>query len=324
MTGRGPNRLGVSYVGASETLPEREDNSFRPVLHGFTLVELLVVITIIGILIALLLPAVQSAREAARRMQCTNHLKQIALAFHNYHAAYGVLPDAGKDKPGTTDCNGCCDSPYRGDWNFFYQIFPFIEQENLYNQTDNNTIYKTPISIYYCPSRRRAARYPSDTGTARSDYAGCAGESYSKANGPVVTRVCNPPVGFAEIRDGTSNTILLGEKFQKIFSFGWSGGDNEPYVNCGAFASSGDTDATRIAQYPPLADTTHPTECGENEQNPSDTSKVCWVTRFGSSHPGGVNVALADGSVRPISFSIDLQTFRWLCVRNDGNAVTLP
>jgi type II secretory pathway pseudopilin PulG len=178
-------------------------------------VELLVVITIIGILIALLLPAVQSAREAARRMQCTNHLKQIALAFHNYHAAYGVLPDAGKDKPGTTDCNGCCDSPYRGDWNFFYQIFPFIEQENLYNQTDNNVIYRTPIPIYYCPSRRRAARYPSDSGTARADYAGSAGESYSKANGPVVTRQCHPPVGFAEIRDGTSNTILLGENTKR-------------------------------------------------------------------------------------------------------------
>lgn len=293
----------------------------RRTLRGFTLVELLVVITIIGILIALLLPAVQSAREAARRLQCTNHLKQMALAFHNYHAAHGVLPDAGKDKPGSTECNGCCDSPYRGDWNFFYQILPYIEQEALYQHPDNNTIYKTPISIYYCPSRRRAARYPSDSGTARADYAGSAGDNLSKSNGPVVIRKCNPPVGFAEIRDGTSNTILLGEKFQKIFSFGWSGGDNENYVNSGAI---GDVDTRRVAQYPPASDDYHPPECGSNEQNASDTSKACWVSRFGSSHPGGVNVALADGSVRGIAFSIDLQTFRWLCVRNDGNPVTVP
>ncbi|MCS7305512.1 MAG: DUF1559 domain-containing protein [Thermoguttaceae bacterium] len=316
--------VGVCDVSGLPSLPWQKRGRHCYCLQAFTLVELLVVITIIGILIALLLPAVQAAREAARRMQCTNHLKQIALAFHNYHAAYSVLPDAGKDKPGTTDCNGCCDSPNRGDWNFFYQIFPFIEQENLYNDSDSNRICRTPMSIYYCPSRRRAARYPSDSGTARADYAGSAGESYSKANGPLVTRVCHPPVGFAEIRDGTSNTILLGEKYQKPISFGWSGGDNECYVNCGAFGSSGDTDATRVATYPPLSDAVHPSECGTNETDPSNTSAACWVSRFGSSHPGGFNVALADGSVRPLSFSIDLQIFRWLCVRNDGQAVSLP
>ena len=178
--------------------------------RAFTLVELLVVITIIGILIALLLPAVQSAREAARRMQCSNQLKQIALAFHNYHQACGALPDAGKDKPGSSLCNGCCNADNRGDWNFFYQIMPYVEQENLYNESSDTTVYRTPIAIYYCPTRRRPRRYPNDNGTARSDYAGCAGDKLKPANGAIVTRVCDPVVGFAEIRDGTSNTLLRG------------------------------------------------------------------------------------------------------------------
>ena len=280
--------------------------------RGFTLVELLVVITIIGILIALLLPAVQAAREAARRVQCTNHLKQISLAFHNYHAACGVLPDAGKDKPGSELCNGCCNAESRGEWNFFYQIMPYVEQENLYNEPSDTTIYRTPVAIYYCPTRRRPRRYPNDSGTARADYAGCAGERLKPANGAVVTRVCDPPVGFAEIRDGTSNTLLLGEKQTNPNYFGQSGGDNENYVNSGA-GYSGDVDQCRTAQYAPASDSEYPAEPPPQ-----------WISRFGSSHPGMFNGALADGSVRQLSFSIDLETFRRLCVRNDGKPVELP
>ena len=276
--------------------------------RGFTLVELLVVITIIGILIALLLPAVQAAREAARRTQCTNHLKQISLAFHNYHAACRVLPDGGKDKPGSQLCNGCCEADNRGDWNFWYQIMPYIEQDNLYNEPNNTTIYRTPVAIYYCPTRRRPARYPNDNGTARADYAGCTGDRHTSANGAVVRRVCDPAVDFAAIRDGTSNTLLLGEKQTNPNYFGQSGGDNEPYVNAGA-----DQDQFRNAQYPPAPDSEHPVE-----------PPAFWSTRFGSSHPGIFNGALADGSVRQFSFSLDMETFRRLCVRNDGLPVTLP
>jgi type II secretory pathway pseudopilin PulG len=188
------------------------------------LVELLVLITIIGILIALLLPAVQSAREAARRLQCSNNLKQIALAFHHYHVTHGVLPDAGKQKD---RCDGKIHSPgdgERGHWSFFYQIMPYIEQQNLYDEPDDVTICRTPIPLYYCPTRRRAARYPTDRGSARADYAGSTGD--------------------VMIRHGTSNTLLLREKQQNPHYFGRSGGDNEPYVDGGL-----DVNQVRLARW---------------------------------------------------------------------------
>jgi prepilin-type N-terminal cleavage/methylation domain-containing protein len=276
--------------------------------HGFTLVELLVVIAIIGILIAMLLPAVQAAREAARRMQCTNHLKQIALGFQNYHDTFGVLPDAGKDKGDV--CSGCCNADNRGDWNFLYQIMPFVEQQNLYNESKDTTIYQSPVPIYYCPTRRIAARYPSDTGYAKTDYAGCVGDTWGKPlNGAVVRRKCVGPVNLAAVRDGTSNTLLVGEKQTNVENLGGSGGDNEPYVNAGF-----DEDIVRIVStdWAPAPDSEHPKE----------TSGAFWSRRFGSSHPGIFNGAMVDGSVRAISFTTDIETLRRLAVRNDGQPVS--
>ncbi len=285
---------------------------------AFTLVELLVVITIIGILISLLLPAVQSAREAARRLQCTNNLKQIALAFHSYHVTWGVLPDAGKDdrpcgEPGPPHIAA---HNNRGEWNFFYQIMPHIEQMGLYNEPSHTTIYRTPVPLYYCPTRRRPGRYPTDSGTARADYAASSGDksistgSSTPSNGVVDVRTCAPPIDFAMIRDGLSNTLMLGEKLLHPNWFGRCGGDNEYYVNSGV-----DQDHIRNARPlntsgtlgPPIPDSQAPVG-----------NDPFWPQRFGSSHTGGFNAAMADGSVRSISYSIEPETFRRLCVRNDG------
>src|SRR6056297_3306690 len=130
--------------------------------RGFTLIELLVVIAIIAVLVALLLPAVQQAREAARRSSCKNNLKQIGLAFHNYHDVFQVLPDGGNDATGDLSdpdwpfntaggCSDCCNANNRGMWNWMYQIMPFIEAKNLYDETSDSEVYSTAVSIYNCP-----------------------------------------------------------------------------------------------------------------------------------------------------------------------------
>jgi prepilin-type N-terminal cleavage/methylation domain-containing protein/prepilin-type processing-associated H-X9-DG protein len=277
---------------------------------GFTLIELLVVIAIIAVLIALLLPAVQQAREAARRSQCKNNLKQIGLAFHNYHDITKALPDGGNDNTGKSSwpCGDCCNANTRGEWNWMYQILPQIEQANLYAVTSDTKIYQTPIGIYFCPSRRSPGLYGS---TAKSDYAGNAGDTLStNYNGAMIRRSCRGPISIANITDGTSNTLLVGEKQTNDKNFGGSGGDNEAWPNSGW-----DQDEIRFGAVgnEPQPDYLHPDE----------TTATFWSGRFGSIHSGGFNGVMCDGSVRFFSYNIDGEQFRRICVRNDGLVVSV-
>jgi len=317
------------------------NNPFRPALGGFTLVELLVVITIIGILIALLLPAVQGARESARRTQCANNLKQIALAFLNYHSAQGAFPDGGKNK-----CNppvhpavdpamcwtgehsdwGCC-GPYerdRSEWSWPYALLPYLEQQVLYDQTNTRVIYKTPVPVFYCPTRRRPILY---NNLALTDYAGNAGstmgnsKTLQKVNGVIVRRGTGH-VSLDHVLDGASNTLLVGEKQINPDRPGLPWDDNEPYV-----APGWDADIVRIgsSSYLPQPDSLHPSY-NTPQPTPGLWSDPYYTgsNRFGSSHRGIFHAALCDGSVRPIAFNIDPTMFQRLCVRNDRQPVVLP
>jgi prepilin-type N-terminal cleavage/methylation domain-containing protein/prepilin-type processing-associated H-X9-DG protein len=296
------------------------------VRRGFTLVELLVVIAIIGILVALLLPAVQSAREAARRIQCTNHLKQLALACHNHHAAHNYFPSAGGPDWTwhMTFLNGrpAVAPDQHGGWGF--QVLPYIEQEAVWTggaattDVDRSIVaISTPINVFFCPTRRKPEVVQAQCWYSHPN----AGKSYGHAKndyvaGSLVTNTQQPdgvgpiqrmnPAGIAQVKDGTTNTILLGEKRMNTAMLGkMQANDNEGYT-CGW-----NHDTLRYTNRVPLPDFQN------SGGDPGDD-------RFGSSHSAGVNYALCDGSVRFISFSVDLQTFTRLGDKQDGLLVQVP
>jgi prepilin-type N-terminal cleavage/methylation domain-containing protein len=316
-----------------------------PLRRGFTLVELLVVIAIIGVLVALLLPAVQSAREASRRIQCQNNLKQFGLAFQNHNDMNGHLPTDGFGYGwvGDPDLGFGADQP--GGWTF--NILPYCEQNALYNiakgktgqpkRVDLAAMCGVPIKFFYCPSRRKPGVYPVTSSTAEQnfehvtigakiDYAVCAGDQEELQGNGIPIPLIAPPmtytgisfvrstVRFAEITDGTSNTLMVGEKLMgyPYYLNGLEGGDNEN-IFCGW-----DNDHTR---------TTNNRTTGNNNQirfPPRRDTREDRILTFGSAHSSGFNGVLCDGSVHIISYNIDVTNYMRLGNRADGQTMTLP
>ena len=286
--------------------------------RGFTLIELLVVISIIGVLIALLLPAVQAAREAARRAQCTNNLKQLALAAANYHESIGTYPIG---SPLMYD-------PVIGyiaeSQSIFVSMSNFMEQTNVFNAmnfsrsiyvAENLTIYGTGIPGLWCPSDGQISRLVATGPSANnpnllvrfSSYAGCAGTWFPEplnygagysVDYPNIRQMFGAYTGIfgynratrvADILDGTSNTIIFSERANALFA-------PQDRNNWGWWADAVESDTIFTTLYP---------------MNPfkkialvSEEYTDDWVESASSLHPGGANFAFADGSVRFVKESI--------------------
>ncbi|QDU73190.1 hypothetical protein Pan97_01570 [Bremerella volcania] len=294
---------------------------------GFTLVELLVVIAIIGVLIALLLPAVQQAREAARRMQCTNNLKQLGLALHNYHDTYGAFPAISYDH----EVNGGSEADH-SSWSWGTLILPQIEQTAAYDQlapsspdrlheaVNNATklaILKTPISGFRCPSDSGPdlnSHYLTNQGSpdhelALSNYIGVnSAGNVDRAHSPNGIFVPGTNVdgnkrlrvGMRDVTDGTSNTAMVGERAWKL---------NGATLGAGlVFGHNGNADVERNGNF----DTGFISVVGGGKPH-INTTATCGTgcndndgrQGFSSVHPGGSQFVFADGSVHFLSETID-------------------
>ena len=309
----------------------------RPRARGFTLIELLVVIAIVGVLLALLLPAVQSARESSRRALCINNLRQIGLAMHQYHDTHAVLPPGKK---------GCC----WGTWLVY--TLPHLEQSTLFNSWNscgtnlpgvpegydldlryfgvaNRTVTSTRLGVYLCPSDQTNAPI---TAVMNGITYACTSQNYAANFGNTIViqtdfqdvRFAGAPfvdigsplgdydrpgrktVGFSAFLDGLSHTTLLSEVIvgqgQDLRGFSWWGdaATFEAYLT----PNSSFPDVIFSAYY-----------CINQPPNPPcivATTALPEVLAARSRHPGGVNVALADGSVRFMKDSIDVRMWRAL------------
>ena len=324
-------------VGFSEFRPRSRVDS------GFTLIELLVSMSIISVLIAMLLPAVQSVRESARRMQCGDHLKQLSLAMIQHESTHRHLPSGGWSKE-WSGVPGLGSGPTQpGGW--IYQILPLIEQPAVYGlggkdvtgMPGNGERLRSPLPILHCPGRRGAELFanqrnwqprlhPQPLQVARNDYAAngggrlipfgagppslAAAKSFAWPSMKDSTGICfqRSRVQLRDVTDGLSQTILLGEKHLPFTHYvdGKDRGDNE-----GAY-SGDDRDTLRYVGT--LADTRY---------QPFSDAFLAGVEGaiFGSAHAPGFHLSMCDGSVRMVHYSIDLQVFASLGSRNDGRTI---
>ena len=292
--------------------------------YAFTLIELLVVIAIIAVLIGLLVPAVQKVREAANRMQCSNNLKQIGLAFHNHHDSLGLFPTAGNYRGRWDPANGGTDgsvsragnpsgttgTPATGtsqSASWLVQILPYIEQETLW-KSDTNTIRDTPVKTFYCPSRRGPIKLTN--GRATNDYAGAQFERGTAANawGVVRQNNMNAPVRTASILDGTSNTLIAAEKrINQIYY-----GGNTVWCDVDGYYFGSECSCMRDANNQPTPDS----------QSPS-TSSTYYDTTFGGPHSGVFMGILADGSVKAIRYGLTAAVFSSFANVADGGTTSI-
>jgi len=327
--------------------------SLRSGRDGFTLIELLVVITIIAILVSLLLPAVQSARESARRVQCKNHLKQLGVASRIHLSAQGHFPSSGWGFKWTGDPDRGFGASQPGGW--AYNLLPYLEQGNIHEigAGTGSSKYeelkrhkRAVIPLLHCPSRRPAQPYPASessynaaqpTELAKTDYAANGGSTVILGSGPSSLSCLDtyPNCSWthsddwmkanfdgvsserSEVKqahvdiDGTSNTLLIAEKYlnPNYYLNGAGCSDNNSVYQGNDWdtnrwtpqlTSSG---VSKWAERRPMQDTPGVENCTE---------------RFGSAHFTGLQAVFCDGSVRTISYEVDPRVYASVGIRNDG------
>jgi prepilin-type N-terminal cleavage/methylation domain-containing protein len=290
---------------------------------GFTLIELLVVIAIIAVLVALLLPAVQQAREAARRTQCKNNLMQIGLALLNYDMARECLP------PGSVDRNRPIRNEAKGyHVGWIVQTLPYLDQAPTYKNFDFNSGVYSPtnngprgvgIACLNCPSNPT----PRPSG-------GIGGTTYAGVHHHVEAPIdidntgvlfLNSSIRYRDITDGSSNTIFVGEH-NDFDPLGWASGTRATLRNGGSMTGGGGgLKPGAGAGFQPAFGAGGPVPgqvVGGNAPAEGGDAAVLEVGGFGSPHMGGAHFVLGDGSVRFISQNINPATFQNLANRNDG------
>lgn len=341
---------------------------------GFTLIELLVVIAIIAVLISLLLPAVQSAREAARRSQCINNLKQIGLAMHNYHSAQGGFPLGGSKAPRGSANNNY--DPWT-QWSAQAQMLPYLEQTALYNAVNfswapagdgstsdpiNNTAYNTRVAAFLCPSDGRAGKSNLNSYHGSTGVSSVQGGFTGLTSGIFATWAST---NIADVMDGTSNTVAFAEA---LVGDSQGNGNGNNYKGNGVMGVGGDEGGwPQTLRFNAANDWNTVNAALQNcltkfnqKQNIVDYRGYRWglgitgysmmnhiqtpneykmnFCRLGcspgcnmdnsvsypasSNHPGGVNVALADGSVKFIKDSVSRATWWALGTRDGGETLS--
>ncbi|MCA8997672.1 MAG: DUF1559 domain-containing protein [Planctomycetaceae bacterium] len=310
-----------------------------PSRRGFTLIELLVVIAIIAILIALLLPAVQQVREAARRVQCKNNLKQFGIAFHNYHDVYGMFPKGGFFGNLGTPAMQAANAPSRiCSWGA--ALLPYLDQAPLYHQINFDQWYLDPVNqpaaahhltVFVCPSnpssdqkKPNGDNIGSPDRYGRSDYGGNWGErglrcfpgtncqnNYGAggAGRGVVMHITEPSVSSSEVTDGLSNTVFLGEAPEALHGL-WMGHKNFFDQSAPLNARNDTFSNTQFAscQVPPGSSLIGRLGCDFGQE-------------FHSHHVGGVQFLLGDGSGRMVSENLDMKVFSALLSRRGGEVI---
>lgn len=309
--------------------------------RGFTLIELLVSISVIGILTAILLPAVQSSREAARRTQCRSNIRQLAQAIHNHEASFRQVPSGGWGWQWIGEPDRGVGAKQPGGW--IYQILPLIEQPairklgsgepDIMRKVTLGNLSQINLPILRCPTRPASEQGKSNPGfpwknaewrptMARTDYAGNAGDSFlpppggpntlaevddgsfswPDTSGQTGVFFLHSEIGWKDVVDGLSTTYLVGEKHVSIDHY-------DSYTDVGydqSPFSGSDIDVQRWAEIPILP----------------DSPTIEW-TAFGSAHGNMAHMAMCDGSVRSVSSSIDIETHRRLGNRKDRKPVNL-